>query len=238
MSNRTIFVLGAVMVLLTSLPAAASTVLGTGTGALLGGDLTDPNNDINDDVPGNPPYFGSGYDFVSADASGESTFSPGSGSEAALDVFDNKVGAGETKWCCDGPPQYVAVEFRQPWVLTHFTIAAGNDVPDRDPDVWRIEGSNDGTTWTTIYEYDNDGVSPFSQRLEVIRYDVETDFAAPAAYRWFRYSVDSVAVDADHQINEIELFGTPPPPVPALDPRALGAMIFALALAGWLVARR
>jgi len=237
MSNRTILVLMTVGVLASS-PTAASTVLGTGTGALLGGDLTDPNNDIDDDAPGNPPFFGTGYDFVNADASSELTFSPGSGNEAALDLFDNKVEGGETKWCCDGPPQFVAIEFRDPWILTHFTIAAGNDVPERDPDVWRIEGSDDGTTWTTIYEYDDDGVSPFSQRLEVIRFDVETDFPTPAAYRWFRYSVDSVVSGGDHQIDEIELFGTPPPPVPALDPRALGAMILALAIAGWLAIRR
>ena len=44
---------------------------------LLGNDLTDINNDINDNVPANPPYFGTGYDFLSASSSIETYFSPG-----------------------------------------------------------------------------------------------------------------------------------------------------------------
>ena len=174
----------------------ALTVLGTGTGALLGGDLTDPENDGNDSN-------GSGFNWLSTAASSENNF----GGEGALDVFDNQVGSGNTKWCCNAPPQWVAVELDKPYVLTHFTLAAGNDVPDRDPNLWSIEGSNDGTTWTPIYQWTS-GVSPFSNRLEVIRFDGNgEDFNSPAPFSWFRYRVTST--DNGHQINELELFGVP-----------------------------
>ncbi len=174
----------------------ALTVLGTGTGALLGGDLTDPEDDGND---GN----GSGFNWLSTAASSENNF----GGEGALDVFDNQVGSGNTKWCCNAPPQWVAVQLDKPYVLTHFTLAAGNDVPSRDPNIWSIEGSNDGTNWTPIYQWTS-GVSPFSNRLEVIRFDGNgQDFASPAPFSWFRYRVTST--DSGHQLNELELFGVP-----------------------------
>ncbi len=58
--------------------AAALTVLGAGTAALLGGDLTDPENDGNDAT-------GAGFNWVSTAASSENYF----GNEGALDAFDN-----------------------------------------------------------------------------------------------------------------------------------------------------
>ncbi len=178
-------------------PAAALTVLGAGTAALLGGDLTDPENDGNDAT-------GAGFNWVSTAASSENYF----GNEGALDAFDNQVGELNAKWCGSGPPQWVAVELAEPNVLTHFTIAAGNDVPARDPTEFKIEGSMDGATWTTIFHW-NAGVSPFSQRLEVVRFDGDgADFAAPPPFRWFRYHC--LAVDEGlHQINELEFFGVP-----------------------------
>ena len=174
----------------------ALTVLGTGTGALLGGDLTDPEDDGNDSN-------GSGFNWLSTAASSENNF----GGEGALDVFDNQVGSGNTKWCCSAPPQWVAVQLDKPYVLTHFTLAAGNDVPSRDPNIWSIEGSSDGTNWTPIYQWTS-GISPFSNRLEVIRFDGNgQDFVSPAPFSWFRYRVTST--DSGHQINELELFGVP-----------------------------
>jgi len=124
--------------------AEAVTLLGYGTASLIGGDLTDPDNNINDNVPGNPPYYGSGYDFLSASATNELWFSPGSGSEAALDLFDNKVGGGEAKYCCNGGERFIAVQLTPydsaaEYILTDFTIASDNDSgTTRDPDVWYI----------------------------------------------------------------------------------------------------
>jgi CotH kinase protein/Fn3 associated/Lamin Tail Domain/F5/8 type C domain/Chitobiase/beta-hexosaminidase C-terminal domain len=182
---------------LTAPLASAFTVLGAGTGALLDGDLTDPENNGSD-------VTGTGFNWVSITASSENAWT----AEGAYNVFDNKVGAGDDKWCCDGPPQWIAVQFDRPYVLTHFTIAAGNDAPERDPTRWYIEGSNDGTNWTIIYGW-TAGISPFGPRLEVLRFDGNgADFATPPSFRWFRYRVQTND-NALLQVNELEFFGIP-----------------------------
>ena len=66
----------------------AGEVLGTGTGSLLGGDLTDPEDDGN-------PEADEGYN-----ATFTSSEEPGfGGGEFAFNVFDNQLGGGNAKWC-------------------------------------------------------------------------------------------------------------------------------------------
>lgn len=66
----------------------AEEVLGTGTGSLIGGDLTDPENDGN-------PEADEGYN-----AKFSSSEEPGfAGGENAFNVFDNQLGGGNAKWC-------------------------------------------------------------------------------------------------------------------------------------------
>lgn len=192
----------------------AETSLGTGVGALLGGDLTDPEDDA---VDGSGTF--AGFDFITINSSDKPFFN----NEGSYNIFDNKVGPNNAKWCCSGPAQTVAVQFTNQYTLTHFTITSGNDVPNRDPDIWHIEGSNDGVTWTSIYSYEVDGTSPFTSRLEVLRYDGSgADFVTPTRYSWFRYHVESIVGGSLHQINEIEFFGNVyVAPVPTLNQWAI-----------------
>ena len=174
------------------------TVLGTGTNALIGDDLTDPDGNGVDGQNLN-------WDWTSISASSENYWH----AEGAYNVFDNKVGASHDKWCCNGPTQWIQVGFSQAYVLSRFTIASGNDVPSRDPDIWKIQGSNDGSNWTDIYVYNNNGTSPWgSTRYQVLLYEGGgVDFNTPAAYSYFRYYVSSIVSGGMHQINEIEFFG-------------------------------
>ena len=173
------------------------TILGTGTGALQGSDLTDPENDGVDGAHTN-------WNWSSISASSEPQWT----GEGSFNVFDNKVGSSQNKWCCNGPTQWIAVEFAQAYVLTSFTIASGNDVPARDPDVWKIQGSNDGNNWTDIFTYNNNGSSPWSDRNQVLLYSGGgDDYPTPSAYLHFRYYVTSTG-GGHHQINELEFFGT------------------------------
>ena len=75
---------------------------------------------------------------------------------------------------------------------------------------FKIQGSNNGSDWTDIYSYSNNGTSPWgSDRLEVIKWTGGgDDFDTPAPYSYFRYYVTSVVSGSMHQINEIEYFGT------------------------------
>ena len=75
-------------VISTSDIAHAEKVLGVGTDSLLGGDLTDPEDD-------GDPEADNGYDAIFT-ANDEPGFA---GGEFAFNVFDNVLGPGNAKWC-------------------------------------------------------------------------------------------------------------------------------------------
>ena len=197
----------------TSDMAQASKVLGVGTKALLGGDLTDPEDD------GDPEK----------DANYNAKFSaneePGfGGGEFSFNVFDNRLGPSNDKWCCGkggGSKEglHVTAEFKVPYALTHFTVSSANDVPGRDPTEWEVQGSNDGKKFTTIFSHD--GKSLWDQRLQVIRFDAGKDFKRQTTgYRFFRHVTFKTATwpnGAYFQIGEIEYFGDTSFPV---DPKS------------------
>jgi len=53
-------------------------------------------------------------------------------------------------------PYFAAIEFKGPIVLTHFTLTTSPDMPGRDPKSWAIQGSNTGKKddWTDIHTYE------------------------------------------------------------------------------------
>jgi hypothetical protein len=185
----------------TTTPNVTVEILGTGAASLIGGDMTDPEND-GEDLSGSATS--PTWNWTTIDASHKPDFE---GGESAFNIFDNKVGGGDDKWCCDDPtvdaPVWVAVEFAQQRSLTHFTVASGNDSPDRDPTNWAIQGSNDGTTYTDIYRF-VDTVVPWTERNQVVKFTLP---GPSQLYRFFRY-IAWETPGTLHQINEIEYFGT------------------------------
>ena len=73
----------------TSDMAQAAKVLGTGTKSLLGGDLTDPEDDGN---PEEDKKYNA--EFTANDEPGFG------GGEFSFNVFDNILGPNNDKWCC------------------------------------------------------------------------------------------------------------------------------------------
>jgi hypothetical protein len=138
---------------LFSASAGAADILGVS--ALVGRDATDPENDASETCVINgqtPLQCGFAATFSGND---EAFFG---GEEGAFNVFDNEVGGGGNKWCCDAPAVgtddplttgedesgsiYVQAEFAAPFVLHAFTLATGNDIqPGRDPDIFKLQGS-------------------------------------------------------------------------------------------------
>jgi len=176
-------------------------ILGVGAEALLGGDLTDPENDGLDALGG---ATDPSWNWAGITASHEPDFE---GGENSFNIFDNKVGGGNDKWCCDDPkpgaPVWVAVQFPNPVSLTHFTVTSGNDTPGRDPTNWQIQGSDDGTAYTPIFVFNNT-VVPWTERNQVVKFTLPMP---SVPFRYIRYIAYETPADL-HQINEIEYFGT------------------------------
>lgn len=173
------------------------TSLGTGANALLGGDLTDPEDD-GMDAGGVDDFSKNGWNLVNVIPNEEPGFG---GGEFAFNIFDNQLGGGNAKWCCNA--RDITFEFEAPVSVTHFTIASADDVPNRDWRVFRVQGSNDGTTFETFYESSGEE-RLWKERLEVLRFDL-TMMTDP--YRFIRFEADSNWGDTFWQIGEIEIFG-------------------------------
>lgn len=175
-------------------------VLGVGVASLEGGDMTDPDNNGVDALGAatHPSWA-----WKSIRSSHEPDFE---GGENSFNIFDNQVGGGNDKWCCDDPtpgnPVWVAVEFSVPVNLTHFTVTSGNDSPGRDPVNWAIQGSNDGVNYTDIYHLVANP-APWTARNQVIRFKLPRP--APL-YRFIRYIAYDTPAN-EHQLNEVEYFG-------------------------------
>lgn len=174
---------------------------------LLGGDLTDPEDDGLDFAGAGIDPLANNWNFISITANDEPDFQ---GGEFAFNVFDNNplgTGGGNDKWCCNPPnPELtVTVEFEEQYSLTHFTITSGNDTPARDPLDFYIEGSNDGVEFSTIYY--RPGTEPAIWAAAERNTTALITLPKPAdPYRFFRYRVTQTG-GANHQISEIEYFG-------------------------------
>ena len=63
-----------------------------------------------------------------------------------------------SKWCFEHQNKFPIVwqksvpANRQVAPVTTYSITSAEDVPDRDPSAWRLEGSQDGTRWTLLDE--------------------------------------------------------------------------------------
>jgi hypothetical protein len=197
-------------------PAAnASVILGEETQALIGGDLTDPEND------------GFVNSYVNYNATFRSSVKSGfGGREKAFNVFDNTLTGGNGKWCCNGGDVWVEADFgTDRYILDMFTLSSANDRSNRDSDQWRILGSNDGINYTALYSYDEAGQSIWNKRLQVVQFSNNNDYNITTAYSIFRYQSTSVVAGSQHQLGEIEFFGTKIP-----EPSTIA--IFALSLIG------
>lgn len=143
---------------------ATMEVLGIGNAALLGGDLTDPEDDGNEAAGDTDPSWNWKAIFSNAEPGFNGVALPGTpaGTERSYNVFDNVAdGGGDAKWCCGEPltgatlsannPLNITVQLKERHRLTHFTVTSANDTPTRDPRDWQILGSNDGTVWEPIF---------------------------------------------------------------------------------------
>jgi predicted alpha-1,2-mannosidase len=91
-----------------------------------------------------------------------------------------------TKWLAFQPTATLTFAFGQPATVTHYALTSANDAPERDPRDWTVQGSADGTTWTTL---DTQSGQTFTDRGQSKDYS----FANGTAYKYYRLNITANA---------------------------------------------
>ncbi|MDT0212405.1 GH92 family glycosyl hydrolase [Rothia sp. ARF10] len=112
--------------------------------------------------------------------------------ETAAKLADGDVG---TKWLAGGRSNWVTYELAAPAAVVAYALGSANDAPGRDPRDWTLQGSHDGTSWTSLDTRANQG---FPNRFQTRQYS----FANTTAYRFYRLDITANAGDDGTQLAE------------------------------------
>jgi len=127
-------------------------------------------------------------------ASGQS--SPGS--EAVDKSID---GSAATKWCIENfkKPVVWVGHLSQPAVVSTYAFTSADDMPDRDPVAWTLEGSTDAATWVLLDKHADE--PPHAQRHERKAYTFDND----RKFQHYRLTFPEFRSATHFQLAEIEL---------------------------------
>jgi hypothetical protein len=111
----------------------------------------------------------------------------------ASDSADNPTNAGRafdrnpaTQWFYSGVGGWLRYDLGvgSARVVERYTVTSSNDRPPRDPKDWQFQGSNDGSSWTTL---DTQSNQAFTARYQLNAYAI----ASPASYRYYRLNISA-----------------------------------------------
>ncbi len=118
-------------------------------------------------------------------------------------AFDDNT---NTKWLDNtGVPNatnscWVVYQFANAgYAVEQYTITSANDSPERDPRTWLLQGSNDGTNWTTL---DSQSGQTFTSRFQKKTFT----FSNTIVYKNYVLSITANGGSNMTQLSEIELF--------------------------------
>jgi hypothetical protein len=97
---------------------------------------------------------------------------------------------------------YMQITFRTAQRVAAYTLTSANDAPSRDPKDWKIQGSNDGTTWVNL---DTRTGETFATRGLTKRYN----FTNTTDYKVYRFSVTAIGSGTLFQLAEWGLIKVP-----------------------------
>ena len=130
--------------------------------------------------------------------SGHQAYSPNQ------EIASSTDGDVKTKWCLIHQDRPVRWEFEAGTNVcpTAYSLTSAEDVPNRDPRTWKLEGTSDaGRTWTLLDEHKNE--PSFAKRNETKTFQI----AHPAACRVFRFTFMPNPGVSHFQVAEISLAG-------------------------------
>jgi predicted alpha-1,2-mannosidase len=114
----------------------------------------------------------------------------------------------QTKWLTFNPTGWLQVKLSKAEKVVDYALTSANDSPGRDPQDWTLQGSNDGSNWTTL---DTQTGQSFSDRFQTKEYAIGND----TAYLYYRLNVTRNHGDDIVQLAELQLSTNPtPPPTP------------------------
>jgi PKD repeat protein len=117
--------------------------------------------------------------------------------EGAINLFDDLE---SSKWLAQSPSAWVAYEFTKNAIISGYNLTSANDAQDRDPKNWTLEGSNDGSQWSTLDRQTN---QRFANRYSTNRYQLNNS----QSFSFYRLNISSNQGANYTQLAELELVG-------------------------------
>ena len=118
-----------------------------------------------------------------------------------------------SKWLAFEPTGWVRYQLSEPVTVVDYALSSANDSAERDPKDWELQGSHDGSAWTTV---DTQSGQDFSERFQTKQYDVAT----PGSYEYYRLNITANHGDGLVQLAELQLSDGDTTPPPATDMKA------------------
>lgn len=145
--------------------------------------------------------------YKTAKAAIKATFVSGSGRDGKESAAMASDGLFYTKWCLDEPrqmPYNIVLDAGEQAIVSEYSFVTGDDThdyPDRNPITWKVSGSNDQKSWTTLDE------QKFNRRL---RDENEQEYrfktANQSPYRYYRFEFIRMTDGTRLQLSEIKLY--------------------------------
>jgi predicted alpha-1,2-mannosidase len=111
-----------------------------------------------------------------------------------------------TKWLTFASTGWLQYRLSEDVTVKKYALTSANDFPDRDPKDFALQGSSDGSTWTTV---DSRTGQTFDKRFSPHVYEV----ADPGAYRYYRLNITRNNGSDGTQLADLILSdGSAPPP--------------------------
>jgi len=116
-------------------------------------------------------------------------------------AFDRNAG---TKWMAPATDAWIQYDAggERPPTIQAYAITSSEDVPERDPADWKLQGSNDGSSWTTL---DTETGQKFTYRQQTLTFPL----ASPASYSSYRLTISANCGAPDVQLSEVALLAKP-----------------------------
>ncbi len=125
----------------------------------------------------------------------------GQASPGNQSVMQSMDGDPNTKWCLEhhGKPVVWLGHFASPVCISSYAFTSAEDMPNRDPKSWTLEGSNDGAEWTQLDKRTSEPQFPARNQRK------EYSFANEKKFQDYRFTFSEHRSPTHFQISEIEL---------------------------------